>query len=76
MPFIPSFSIIIFYDPYFYEIIFPINAGFDKFPFIFDKPNVFAIIAFKNWCRKRKQAIALHLHIKYKYVSFLGKPMK
>jgi hypothetical protein len=47
--FILLFSIIILHDPYFHEITFPINAGYDKFLFVFDEPNIFVIIVLDDW---------------------------
>jgi len=76
MLFIPLSSIIILHDPYFHEIVFPINAGHDKFSFVFDNLNIFVIIAFISWRRKWKHAVALPSHIKCKYVYFPSKIMK
>jgi hypothetical protein len=52
MPYVPLFSVIIIYDPYYHEIVFPISAGYGKFSFVFDEPNIFVINAFKDWWRK------------------------
>jgi hypothetical protein len=49
MPFIPLFSVVTPHDPYFHEITLPINAGHDKFSYVFDKPNIFAIIVLGDW---------------------------
>jgi len=76
MTFVLMSSIVTLHDPYFYEIILPINADHGKFFFIFDKPNIFAIISLEDWWKKWKQAIALPLHIKCKYVSLSSKQTK
>ena len=48
MPFIPLFSVVILYDLYFHETTLSINAGYEKFSFVFSKPDIFAIIALVN----------------------------
>jgi hypothetical protein len=52
MHFIPLFYVVILNDPYFHEIVLPINASYDKFSFLFSKHNIFVIIAFVDWWRK------------------------
>jgi hypothetical protein len=43
---------------------------------VFDKSNIFAIIALGDWWRKWKQAITISFHIKCKYISFPSKLVK
>jgi hypothetical protein len=49
MPLAPLFYVMILHDPYFHEIALPINAGYGKLSFVFNKFDIFVIIALRGW---------------------------